>query len=167
MQNQLLRSEPTKLDHFIPSLTLMGLIILTHAWPTAHFEVIPDFALILVYYWSVFRANFVLVSSLFVIGLLEDILVGTFLGTTPLIWLITYFATQTQRKYLLERKFLMIWVGFTFVALVAYTTKALTLYYSADMLPSFKNTAFSYLLTVLFYPVLAKFISPLNKYSNV
>ena len=167
MENRSLETPESKKSLYSPPLSLLIVVILTHAWPTAHFEVVPDITLPMVYYWGVFQPRTLLVPSFLFIGLLEDILLGAFFGTTALVWLITYFATQTQRKFLGEKGFLIIWIGFSIICLVAYGVKSFIYIYASDKLPSLNHIFLSYLFTLALYPLVARCVLPLGRRKNV
>ena len=147
----------------MPALTLLGVILLSNAWPSSHFQIVPDVTFAVVYYWSVFRETSPLAGTFFILGFLEDSLTGVLFGLTPLIWLTLYLLTSTQKRFLFGKNFLLIWVGFAFIAFSAYVLKWVLVSYLTENPVSFSPVLFSYFLTVALYPLLAWFLSLCNR----
>ena len=55
-------------------------------------------------------------SLAFGLGLLQDLLSGTPLGMTPMIYVLVYWVVLTQRRFFLGTSFAMLWFGFALIA---------------------------------------------------
>ena len=58
----------------------------------------PDIVLIAVFYWTVHRPDLMRLWTVFVIGLLSDVLSGTPLGVHPLVLVLVHAAIISQHK---------------------------------------------------------------------
>lgn len=152
-----------KIASLAPILTLLTIVVLGQAWPSEDLQVTPDIPFSVVYYWSVFRREAPLPITFFLIGLMEDSFTGAPIGFTSLLWLCIYFVTLTQRRFLLERTFPIVWVGFAFVCLVAFSIKYWVMGFFVINSVSIYPILFSYFFTVGIYPVLALGLSLFNK----
>jgi len=83
----------------------------------------PNFALMAVFYWAIYRPDLLPPTAAFAIGLLQDILVGTAPGTTALVLLLVRAGVVTQGRVFRTKSFLVTWWGFAMVALGAGVLK--------------------------------------------
>lgn len=75
--------------------------------------VMPSFALMAVFHWTVYRPDLLPLSAVFVSGLLLDLLNGTpYVGISALVFLIGRSAVMGQRKFFANRSFAVVWLGF-------------------------------------------------------
>src|SRR5579863_9753559 len=75
--------------------------------------VMPAFALMAVFHWTVYRPDLLPLSAVFVTGLLLDLLNGTpYVGLSALVFLLGRTAVIGQRKFFVNRAFTVVWVGF-------------------------------------------------------
>jgi rod shape-determining protein MreD len=81
--------------------------------------VAPMLPLMALYYWVIHRPDLLRPSVAFGLGLLQDLLSGTPLGMTPLIYVLVYWVVLTQRRFFLGTSFTMLWFGFALIALGA------------------------------------------------
>lgn len=105
----------------LPSTTVLLLIFLS-ALPLGipYFSsVTPFFALIAVYFWSIYRSEIFPIWIVFVLGLIQDLILGTPLGITALILILVRSLSVSQRRFLLGQSFIVEWAGFILVALGA------------------------------------------------
>jgi rod shape-determining protein MreD len=82
-------------------------------------SIAPPLTLMAVYYWAVHRPDLMRPAVAFLIGVLQDLLSGAPLGVTPLAFMIAYWVSLTQRQLFLGTSFLLMWLGFAGVAVVA------------------------------------------------
>ena len=101
-------------------LTLLLLILLSVAPLRLPFagQVTPPLGLIAVYFWALNRPGLLPPSVVFVLGLLQDAIAGTPLGTSSLIFLLVHWATGSLRRYLAGADFLMKWGVFAVLSLI-------------------------------------------------
>ena len=76
-------------------------------------------ALTAVYYWSLERPNLFPPAIAFELGLLQDLLTGSAIGVTALIFVAVQWVVRTQRRFLIGQPFVLVWWGFLLVALLA------------------------------------------------
>lgn len=112
----------------------------------------PNLALAAVFYWAVYRPDLFPLFLAFVIGLIQDVLTGTFLGVQAILVTMSYLAILTQRRVFYQRHFIMSWWGYAVILAVVTASiwivqtglggnKALVL-----------ETVLHWLLSVLFFP---------------
>lgn len=140
-----------------PFLITLGLVIL--ALLPLHIPdfapVVPWLALIAVYYWSVHRPDLMPAAAVFAIGLFHDLAAGTALGVGILILLLVHVLVAAQRRFFISRSFLVVWVGFGFVALGAAILLWLFNAILAGAMIDPRPALFQFLTTVAVYPLLA------------
>lgn len=79
--------------------------------------VMPAFALMAVFHWTVYRPDLLPLSAVFAAGLLVDVLNGTpFVGLSALVFLLARAAVMGQRKLFVNRPFTIVWLGFLVLA---------------------------------------------------
>lgn len=143
------------LHSLIPAFFLIVLTLLSVV-PTRlpyYAGVAPMLTVVGVSCWSITKPTLLKPIITFFIGIFEDLLTGAFLGFNTLVLLCVYAIALTKRRFFLGKSFIGIWWFFSYLALVATLLKwclfALltgTIVYSGEIL-------FSYLITVLIYPV--------------
>ncbi len=79
--------------------------------------VAPFLSLMAVYYWTLYRPDLMPPVLIFLIGLVQDLIGGAYLGLTPLLLLGTYSFALSQRRLFLGKPFALIWGGFLLVLL--------------------------------------------------
>ncbi|MBM3510857.1 MAG: rod shape-determining protein MreD [Alphaproteobacteria bacterium] len=80
-------------------------------------QVAPAVTLIAVFYWTIYRPDLLPPVTVFVLGALQDLVVGTPLGMSALVLLLTSGFVSSQRRALLGKSFAIIWLGFAVTAL--------------------------------------------------
>ncbi|MCR9255879.1 MAG: rod shape-determining protein MreD [Alphaproteobacteria bacterium] len=96
----------------VASLVILCFLVAVPVGLPGFSNIRPEFALIGVFYWSVFRDDLLPVLALFLIGLFQDALTGAPMGMTSLLLLAAHGFAQTQRKALVGRPFFILWTGF-------------------------------------------------------
>lgn len=143
--------------HMLP-FTLTLLLLVVTVVPT-HLEglvrVGPALTLIAVYYWAVYRPDLMGYGSVFLIGVVEDLLAATPLGVGPLVLLMVYGAVISQNKFFLGKSFAVVWWAFGVVAAGAGILKWLAIAAVSDVLVEPTAPLFSILMTIGAYPVIA------------
>ena len=121
----------------IPFFTILFLIIvmvLPYKF-TVVGDIMPFLTLIGVYYWSVFKPELLPVSVVFVLGLFQDILLGSPLGLMSLLLVVVQQFIFFQGRQFLERDFLLT-----------------SLYFRAVL--DYWGVIGQILLTIAFYPII-------------
>jgi rod shape-determining protein MreD len=81
--------------------------------------VAPELGLMAVYYWTIHRPDLLRPSFSFGLGVMQDLLGGTPLGSTALVYVLVCWLILTRRRFFLSSGFMMLWVGFAIVVLGA------------------------------------------------
>ena len=82
-------------------------------------QVAANFTLMSVFYWAVFRPRLMPLAAVFAIGVLQDIVVGTPLGTNALVLVLVHTLVTQQGRVFRGKSFFVLWWGFGMVALGA------------------------------------------------
>lgn len=119
-------------------------------------QITPMYALIAVYFWSIYRPDLLGYGLGFFIGILEDLLTGAPLGVGALTILLTQWVLFNQQKFFNAKPFAITWFTFVLVALGAAMLKWLFIGLIDDGgFTPFGDLFASYLITVAVYPVIA------------
>ena len=114
-----------RLDRLARNLLPLGLsilLVMLSAVPVylpGYGQIAANLVLMSVFYWSVHRPELVAPAPVFGIGLLQDVLGGTPPGMNALILLLVRSAVVTQGRVFRGKSFLVLWWGFSLVALGA------------------------------------------------
>jgi rod shape-determining protein MreD len=111
------RSVPFGLTIF---LLLFGL---TPSHIPAFSAVGPMLTLMAVYFWAVYRPDAFGYGFAFAVGVAEDLLAGTPLGSTALVLMLCQWIVFNQQKFFNGRPFYVVWMAFCLVALGAAAIK--------------------------------------------
>jgi rod shape-determining protein MreD len=115
----------------------------------------PDFVLMAVYYWTVHRPDLMRPWSVFVIGVIDDVLSGTPLGVNALVLLFAHWAIVSQHKVFRSQSFALLWCGFALVASGAKILMILSALVTGYGLGDPSRLLMQYVLTVALYPIIA------------
>jgi len=133
-------------------LVLLGLVPLRIADLS---PIVPALALIGVFFWSVHRPYLMPIWAVFLIGLLQDLLIGSVIGPGIIGLLIAHALVVWQHRFFLAASFAVIWCAFMLVAAAAlaatWLLNCIAMLSYVDPAPLF----FQYLVTMAFYPCLA------------
>jgi rod shape-determining protein MreD len=117
-------------------------------------SIAPQLPLICIYYWAIYRPDLLRPWAAFALGAVADMIGGTPLGVSSLIFLAVQGVVESQRR-VLGKSFLMAWWGFAIVAGGALLLQwAMSSVVMAVLLPV-RAMGFQYLMTVIVYPLLA------------
>lgn len=118
--------------------------------------VAPLLALMSVYYWSVYRPDWLSAPVVFFLGLIADCLFGGPLGLNALLFLFAYGMTASQRLILQSRPFGICWFAFAMVvvacSLLSWLVGSLFYGHLFDIAPF----AVQGVLTILLFPLFAR-----------
>ena len=125
-------------------------------------EVMPAFAVMAVFYWTIYRPDRLPYAATFAIGVFQDFLAGTPLGMTALVLLTVQGVVASQRTFFRGKPFLVIWWGFSMVmpaaGLLGWIIGSACLGSFVPLLPIIVQVV----LTTLLFPVFATFFRPLG-----
>lgn len=114
---------------------------------------IPAFALMAVYHWTIYRPDLLPPVGLFAVGLAQDLVAGTTIGAGALVLLLARAAVLRNRRFFINRTFPFVWSGFALLAAAAllglWTLHCLLQLTWFDP----RTTVFRIVLTVAIFPV--------------
>jgi rod shape-determining protein MreD len=115
--------------------------------------VMPAFALMAIFHWSVYRPDLLPLSAVFVSGLLLDLMNGTpYVGISALIFLVGRSAVMSQRKLFVNRPFAIVWLGFLVLAVAVFVLLWALVSALHGGFIDLRPFAFQAVLTVACYP---------------
>ncbi len=138
-------------------LTLMLMLFaMTPNYVPGLSAVTPMLTLMCVYFWAIHRPDLMGYGAAFGIGVLEDLLMGTPLGSCALVLLLCQRIVVHQQKILNSKPFIVTWIAFAFVALSAALIRWLCvgLVASSGFTP-LSGLLTAYLMSVAIYPLAA------------
>ena len=147
------------------TFTLLMVLASALPWHLPSFApVTPAFAAMAIYYWSIYRPDKLPYAATFCLGLLHDLLTGTPLGLTALVYLLVQAVLNSQRTFFHGKPFLVVWWGFSLVmpgmALVSWIIASL--YFNAWVPPL--PFVIQAVLTVLLYPLFSLALGALHRH---
>ena len=118
-------------------------------------RVAPLLAVMAIYHWTVYRPDLLPAVSVFLIGLLQDVLTAVPIGVNALVFLGIYGVVLTQRQFFASKSFAIVWLGFALIAAAAEVmTWALISIYHGTLIDA-RTMVVQYLVNLGCFPVLA------------
>lgn len=115
----------------------------------------PAVGLVCVYYWIIHRPDIFNLFSVFILGLIEDILSAVPMGTNIFSLLVLYLLLLNLGRFFNGKPFIVTWYGFAILSLLTLFGKWLVVsVYYGQFLP-FVQVLFSYCFSVAAYPILS------------
>jgi len=118
-------------------------------------QVMPWFALMAVYYWTLHRPDLLPGGAVFLIGILQDAVAGTALGFHAVLLIAVHWVVLTQRWVFYRKSFNVVWWGFSLVAggaaIASWLLGSVVAWRPLDARPLLLQLA----LTVALYPPVA------------
>ncbi|WNJ99379.1 rod shape-determining protein MreD [Thalassospiraceae bacterium LMO-JJ14] len=118
-------------------------------------QVAPMLPLIGIYFWAVYRPDLMPAAAVFLIGIIHDFLSGLPVGVSALIFLLVLGAALAQRSFFSGKSFVIVWIGFVFVAAGALALEWLLLSIVTGELIQARSAIYQFGLTVAVFPVLS------------
>jgi len=147
---------------FVPlgvTLILM-LFALTPTYIPGLANITPMYALMAVYFWAIYRPDLLGYGATFSIGVLEDLVAGTPLGSGALVLLLCQRVVFHQQKFFNNKPFGVIWLAFATVAVGAGLLRWLCVGLVAPSgFTPIGQTFTSILMSVAMYPVVGWFLA--------
>ncbi len=150
------------LRSFVPTGTLFLAVALSQLpWGVPYLSAVtPFFALIVVYYWSIHRAEQLPAAAIFAAGVLQDLITGGPPGSVALILLLVHALTVSQRRILLGQLYIVEWAGLLLVAVGAGVIGwLLTCIYNTMFIVPW-HFLVQALLSVALYPIVTWALAP-------
>lgn len=118
-------------------------------------RVAPMLPLMAVYHWAIFRPDTMPAYAVFIIGLMQDALMGMPIGVNALVYLAVYGIVLSQRRFFFGKSFAVLWMGFVVVAAGASLAGWVLVsgFYATLVEP--RAVFFQYLMSVGVFPLLA------------
>ncbi|MBL8669269.1 MAG: rod shape-determining protein MreD [Alphaproteobacteria bacterium] len=133
-------------------LLLVGLLPVPIAGLPA---IAPLFTLIAVYYWSIYRPEYMPPWLVLALGLIEDLSSGSALGLSATTLLLVHLGVAAQRRFFISRPFVAAWWGFILVGALAAIGRWLLLGALTGNYVALHLAAFQYALTLALCPCIA------------
>ncbi|HIJ38558.1 MAG TPA: rod shape-determining protein MreD [Rhodospirillaceae bacterium] len=157
MKGTLLQRMDQGIRQFVPvGLTL--LLILLDAMPArlpGYAPVSPLLPIISVYYWSFCRPDLLPPAVAFALGLVNDVIMGSPLGVSSLVYLLVQGMTLSQRRLLSGRPFMVGWLGFLVIGSGAIALQWSMISMIFGHFLDLRAVLFEVLMTVSFYPLVS------------
>lgn len=101
----------------IPHFLTLAFVLLNVAAMSLPFSQMmkPDFVLVAVFYWAIFRPTLMPPVVTFGLGILVDVLAGVPAGFHALTYVTVHWIIRGQRRFLMGQPYLTVWLGYVFV----------------------------------------------------
>ena len=127
-------------------------------------DVVPMMVMMAVFYWSVYRPDLLPAVVVFVLGLIQDILLGSPIGLMALTLLAMHGVTLTQRQAFLGKPFFVAWIGFAVISAGGFMLMwIMTCVLAADLLLT-PAVLFQFVLTAVSFPLAAWIFVRVHRY---
>ena len=124
-----------------------------------HVQVLePLLAFASIYYWTLYRPDLMPAPLVFALGLLYDVISGAPLGAHAGMMALAHAILSRQRRFLIDKTFILNWVGFSVVAIGGCVLVWLltSIFYTAPVDPW--GLLFQTLMTVVAYPLVFRLL---------
>lgn len=139
----------------LPFFTVLFLIMGGCSLRIGEYPLLPTLCLIPIYYWLIFRPDWLPLWSLFGIGIFYDALMGSEIGFSSLLLILSTVAGHYLRPLLYPQHFFVIWGSFC-----CYSLCYLILY--GLLVSAWVPFLFSWIYGVVLYPLIAWVLSHLH-----
>lgn len=142
------------------ALILLGMVPL-HL-PEAS-QAMPWLALMAIFHWGMYRPELMPLSGVFILGVLQDALLGTPLGLHSIVYLGVFGVVTFQHGFFYDKSFAVIWLVFAFVsgAAMFLSLMLLSFYNMSFVAPG--TAFFQYFLTISLFPVASWLLTKLHR----
>lgn len=125
--------------------------------------IIPLFSYTIIYFWKIYRPYSLSYFTIFILGLLKDVIENDVLGLNALCLLLFSFMVKSQRKYIIKNAFVVVWAGFIFFLTIIILISMMLVYMSSNIdLYPFKIVFAQWLITIFVYVPIHFLLSKLN-----
>jgi len=133
-------------------LLLVGMVPVRLAGLT---PISPWLLLILVYFWTAHRPDLLPAAAVFLLGVLGDLMGGGPIGPGAFTLLVVHATVRAQRRHILPHSFMVQWVVFALMAVMAEAILFLACLVAYRALLPVEPAAFQALMTIAIYPCIA------------
>lgn len=159
----------SRVDHFarglLPLICTLVVVLLS-AVPTRLplvSMVAPSLTLIAVYYWTIYRPDLLNGFFILLLGLLQDLLIGSAPGVNSFVLLLAYLLVVSQRRFFHGKSFSVVWWGFMLIAFGAAVISWVANFILSGQWIDPTGSGIGLILTILLYPPLAAILSQAHK----
>ena len=166
MQDEVAESLKSYIQRLLPMISSVFLILLSYVpfdFPMSG-NIRPAAGMVCVYYWMIHRSDLFNFVSVYILGLIEDIITAAPLGTNIFSLLVLYLLLTGLSRFFYAKPFIVTWYGFAFLSFITFFCKwfMVSIYYG-QFLPVMM-VLFSYLFSIAAYPVLSLFNAFIQSY---
>ena len=150
----------------VPVVTML-LLALIGSMPLGSFdtfEIFPMLNIIVIFYWTVYRPDLVPPFVLFLIGLIDDVVMGTPLGLMASVFVVLYGVTLTQRQFFIGKSFYVTWLGFSIISAFCICLIWVLVALFAGRLGIVITPFIKYTITLLSFPSAAWLLVRIQRY---
>jgi rod shape-determining protein MreD len=116
-------------------------------------NMIPMLGLMYVFYWTINRRRIVPVWSVFLLGLVEDLVVGGPIGILSILLVVVHGGLDNNRRFFVNRSFILSWLGFSIICIgISIMYWFLEVFHFGGFLSPLP-LIFKSISTIIFYPV--------------
>lgn len=127
-------------------------------------EILPPFALMAAFYWCLESPQRINYRGMFLLGLLQDILLGTPLGLSACLWVFFRYLLLAGRKDVHEQGFIVAWGFCSVLMLAVMLAQWLTIGLAAGRLHGMLPATLQWSMAVLLYPALHVVLYTIERY---
>lgn len=139
---------------FLVTISCLIFVLLMSALPIwGEIKLYPNFFLILLYHWGLYRPDLLSVRKVFLFGLVRDGIFFLPLGLSSCIWISLYGFIWLLRGKSINLSFGISWLGFALIALTDSLSFWIGTSWISGEWPSFSQGLPSLILTILLYPL--------------
>lgn len=124
-------------------------------------DVTPYFMVITIFYWAIYRPSFLQPLWIFALGILQDLVIGYPVGVHAILYLVLHYTVKNQRTFLTGQTYFVLWMIFSMVCLVFLFVEWGFFSIVSWTLFDYHPVVSSWLLTILFYPLINWIFAPL------
>lgn len=144
------------LQSAIPGILVIALMVLggTNFQISGVSEFIPSFAIIAIFFWTIYAPRFMPQWLCFLLGLFQDALNGMVLGESAVVNLILWGIVHSQRRFLIKENFSILY-GIFIIASLACAIISWMIFSVVELKASFSIAIFvQWFFTIAFYPLM-------------
>lgn len=124
----------------------------------------PELIFLPFYHWGIIRRYPSCLFHIFVWGFVMDAFYGTPIGSTSLLFILSYLALSAPQTFLKRDVFIIQWFRFLIYMLLYLLFKAIYYYFVLDIPVNFPRELISIFLNLCLYPL---FVPLLNRLENI
>lgn len=145
-----------KLRSAIPQCVLVCFLFLPLiVLPFPHTDYIkPQFMLMGIYYWAIYRPVSVSAPFCFVLGLATDLLTGAVPGIHAILFVLLQWSIRDQRRFLMGQPYITLWAVFGVVVLAVSSLQWMLFGLAASAWSSFLPVFVNSLVSFLIFPLI-------------